>query len=93
METILISEITNDNWTFCHYNHGEQKAMITFGASTEHDEIYYVSLLGDDDKALFQTNHLELTDAIKTINQKYRIWSFNNELEKSGGGCDTCAAK
>ena len=84
-----------ENWTYCRYEKGLFKAFISFGAdpdSMEGDRLeYYVTVLENDEKEIFQERFDSLSDACLTLNDKYSDWSFTNQVIPKSG-CSTCAA-
>jgi hypothetical protein len=84
-----------ENWSYCRYEKGNFKAFITFGAdpeSLEEDRLeYYVTVLEDDEKEIFQEKFDSLSQACFILNEKYSDWSFSNQTAPKSG-CSTCAA-
>lgn len=87
--------INIENWTYCRYEKGDFKAMITFGANPEsiqEDRLeYYVTVLEKDETEVFQETFDSLTDACFYLNENYADWTFENQTATKSG-CSTCAA-
>lgn len=91
--SILNRLITPDNWTFCQFKQGNQKAQITFGATPASDDlIYFVSVLDKEDRDLFQKEFLKIEAACHFLNSNYHDWDFVNQLSQSADGCSSCSA-
>lgn len=95
-----MNNITENNWTFCHFKSLQLKAFISFGAdpvedlSAEPALLYFVTLTDHDDAEVFQSDFEKLDLACDFLNEKYGHWEFiNAEEDNGGGGCGTCAAK
>jgi hypothetical protein len=87
--------VNTDNWTFCRYTSSNFMAFITFGADTESIQNerldYFVTVLEDEDKEIFQEQFASLADACVFLNENYHDWTFENQtISKSG--CSSCAA-
>jgi hypothetical protein len=84
-----------ENWTYCRYENENFMALITFGAAPEglnDDRLeYYVTVLEDEDKEVFQEKFESLTQACLFLNEQYSDWSFKNQSAPKSG-CSTCAA-
>lgn len=84
-----------ENWTYCRYEKGNFKAFITFGSSPEAiatDRLeYFVTVLENDEKEIYQETFDSLSDACFTLNEKYSDWTFTDQLAPKSG-CSTCAA-
>ncbi len=84
-----------ENWTYCRYEKDNFMAMISFGASPESMEEdrleYYVTVLEDEDKEIFQKNFDSLHDACFYLNENYQDWMFEDQTATKSG-CSTCAA-
>lgn len=70
-------------------------ALVTFGADPEsikEDRLeYYVTVLEDEDKEVFQQQFHSLGEACLFLNENYQDWDFEDQsVTKSG--CSTCAA-
>lgn len=87
--------VNNENWTYCRYLQGQFMSMITFGAdpeSVKEDRLeYYVTVLENEEKEVFQQQFESLSEACLFINQNYADWSFEDQSVKKEG-CSTCAA-
>ena len=70
-------------------------AIISFGAtpeSLEQDRLeYFVTVLEDEEKEVFQTPFESLNEACLYLNENYGDWAFNDQTAKKSG-CSTCAA-
>lgn len=90
-----MQSINNDNWTFCRYEKENFIAFITFGADPESmkdDRLeYYVTVLEDEEKEVFQEKFDSLNLACLSLNEKYGDWKFENQ-SVAKEGCSTCAA-
>jgi hypothetical protein len=84
-----------ENWTYCRYEKGNFMALITFGANPEsiqEDRLeYYVTVLEEEEKEVFQETFDSLTDACFFLNENYADWTFENQTATKSG-CSTCAA-
>lgn len=93
-----MEKITEENWTFCGFKANELLAVISLGAKpsssgTETDLLYYLTVMDNDGKDVFQQEYSSLSLAIDTINAKYSHWSFQDRAGVStGSGCGDCAA-
>lgn len=85
-----------ENWNYTRYINGNVMAMISFGASPEsvlEDRLeYYVTVLEDEEKEVFQQTFLNLADACVYINEHYADWTFEDQTAAPTSGCSTCAA-
>lgn len=96
----LFSEqaIGPSNWNYCYYSTGPLKSMMSQGmdyasaAVTEESlpALYWVTVLRDETREIFQAEFSQLADAIKFINEKYGHWDFTDTTEDKGG-CGSCA--
>lgn len=87
--------VNTENWSYCRYETGTFMAMVTFGADPEsimNDELeYYVTVLENEEKEVFQQKFGSLSEACLYLNSNYADWKFEDQTaEKSG--CSTCAA-
>lgn len=95
---MITTLINSDNWTFCHYASANLKAIISFGASPEStsDELeYYVTVIDEEGKDVFQKDFNSLDSACSYINNRYqKIWKFVDATVKTvdASGCSTCVA-
>ena len=84
-----------ENWSYCRYEQGHFMAMITFGADPESMEAdrleYYVTVLENEEKEVFQERFDSLNDACFSLNEKYGDWTFEDQTATKSG-CSTCAA-
>lgn len=84
-----------ENWSFCRYQTGAFKAFISFGADPESlaaDRLeYYVTVLEEDEKEIFNQRFESLTEACLFLNERYADWTFDDQ-SVSKEGCSTCAA-
>lgn len=87
--------ITTENHTYCRYENKNFMAFITFGANPDsilEDRLeYYVTVLEDEEKEVFQETFDSLSEACLFLNEKYGDWSFNDQTATKSG-CSTCAA-
>lgn len=85
-----------ENWTFCRYQNGTFMAMISFGADPEslkEDRLeYYVTVLENEEKEVFQQKFMDLADACLFLNANYGDWTFEDQTAATESGCSTCAA-
>lgn len=93
--------ITPNNWTSSHYNLGELRAFISFGADIAPQEdstkavdfIYFVTVTDKDYQEIFQSSHSNIDEAIELINSKYSQWKFKDALAiDPADGCSSCSA-
>lgn len=84
-----------DNWTYCRYEKGNFIAQVTFGADPEsmkEDRLeYFVTVIENEEKEVFQANFESLTDACIYLNENYADWAFEDQTATKSG-CSTCAA-
>lgn len=87
--------VNTENWTYCRYENKNFMAFVTFGAgpeSLEHDRLeYYVTVLEDKEKEVFQEIFPSLSEACLYLNEHYGDWKLENETATKSG-CSTCAA-
>lgn len=87
--------VNTENWTYCRYQMGNVLAMISFGANPEslkEDRLeYYVTVLEDEEKEIFQKEFNSLSDACLYLNENYGDWTFEDQTATKSG-CSTCAA-
>jgi hypothetical protein len=97
----MSSTINPDNWTFSFFELGSFKAFISFGvdfsetepSNNENSFVYYVTVLEKGEKTIFQKKYLNLEDACKMANHKYRLWTWKQATEgASQDGCHNCKA-
>lgn len=89
-----MQHVNIENWTFCRYQSGQFLAMISFGADPESiDEgfEYYVTVLENEEKEVFQQTFKDLPEACLFLNEKYGDWTFEDQTAAKSG-CSTCAA-
>jgi hypothetical protein len=84
-----------ENWNYCRYEKEAFMALITFGAnpdSVAEDRIeYYVTVLEDEQKEIFQKSFESLSEACFYLNENYSDWTFEDQTATKSG-CSTCAA-
>jgi hypothetical protein len=84
-----------ENWTFTRYQKGNFIAMISFGAdpeSVQEDRLeYYVTVLENEEKEVFQERFDSLSDACLYLNHNYADWTFEDQTATKSG-CSSCAA-
>lgn len=84
-----------ENWTYCRFEKGDFWAFITFGAnpeSMEEDRLeYYVTVLENEEKEVFQESFDSLNEACFYLNENYGDWEFEDQTAIKSG-CSTCAA-
>lgn len=84
-----------ENWTYCRFEKGAFWAFITFGAnpeSMEEDRLeYYVTVLENEEKEVFQERFDSLNEACFYLNENYSDWEFEDQTAIKSG-CSTCAA-
>lgn len=87
--------VNTENWSYCRYENKNFMALVTFGADPEsitEDRLeYYVTVLEDEIKEVFQEKFESLAEACMFLNESYADWSFNDQLAPKSG-CSTCAA-
>ena len=87
--------VNSDNWTYCRYQSENFIAMITFGADPESLKDnrleYYVTILEDEEKEIFQEKFDSLAEACVFLNENYQDWNFEDQTATKSG-CSTCAA-
>jgi hypothetical protein len=87
--------VTVENWSYCRYENKNFMALITFGADPEavlEDRLeYFVTVLEDEDKEVYQENFDSLGEACMFLNEKYGDWTFTDQIAPKSG-CSTCAA-
>lgn len=90
-----MQSVTVENWTYCRFQKGKFLAFVSFGADPEsiaQDRLeYYVTVLEDEEKEIFQKKFDGLTDACLYLNQNYSDWNFEDQTA-SKSGCSSCAA-
>lgn len=84
-----------ENWTYCRFENKNLMAFISFGACPESIEKnmldYYVTVLEDQEKEVFQKSFHSLAEACIYLNEYYGDWTFENQTATKSG-CSTCAA-
>jgi hypothetical protein len=84
-----------ENYSFCRYEKQNFMALITFGANPESIERdcleYYVTVLENEEKEIFQETFSSLSEACLFLNENYGDWTFNDQTATKSG-CSTCAA-
>ncbi|MGE3610826.1 MAG: hypothetical protein AB7I27_14640 [Bacteriovoracaceae bacterium] len=87
--------INTENWTYCRFKSGNFMAFISFGANPEsikEDQLeYFVTVLENEEKEVFQQEFDNLSMACLFLNQRYGDWSFEDQTAPKSG-CSTCAA-
>lgn len=90
-----MQSVTVENWSYCRFQKGKFLALISFGADPEsmaQDRLeYYVTVLEDEEKEIFQKKFEALTEACLYLNQNYSDWNFEDQTA-SKSGCSSCAA-
>ncbi len=89
--------INTENWTYSRLVNGSYSIGIYIGADEASIEngnyIYYLTLLENDEKEVFQKEFHSLFDAINFANNKYYDWQFQDlRIAKSSEGCGSCSA-
>ena len=91
--------LSAENWTYCFYKSGEQRAIISLGGEIHDDryvELFFSTVIDPDGKELTQRAFEDLSQALKFINSAYAHWRFidgQHELEnQKSSGCSTCQA-
>ena len=83
------------NWTHCRYVKGDFMAFISFGSGPEtvdkDDLDYFVTVLENSEKEVFQATFSHLSEACLYLNEKYSDWTFEDQMAPKSG-CSTCAA-
>jgi hypothetical protein len=87
--------VNTENWTYCRYQKDSFLAMITFGADpeslAENRLEYYVTVLENEEREVFQEKFSNLTDACLFLNETYGDWGLEDQTATKSG-CSTCAA-
>lgn len=90
-----MQSVNIENWTYCRYEKESFMAMISFGASpdslTEDQMEYFVTVLEDEIKEVFQAGFTSLGEACLYLNENYGDWGFQDQTATKSG-CSTCAA-
>jgi hypothetical protein len=90
-----MQSVNVENWTYCRYERGNFMALVTFGANPEsisEDRLeYYVTVLENEEKEVFQETFESLSAACHFLNENYHDWAFNDQTATKSG-CSTCAA-
>ena len=85
-----------NNWNYCQYKFGENKAIISFGAAPSNDDVkfqYFVTVLDSENNELQQSQYDDIDIACQFINKQYtNIAEFIDLSDKKDSGCDSCAA-
>ncbi len=70
-------------------------AMITFGASLDSIQEgaleYYVTVLENEEREVYQKDFDSLTEACLYLNENYGDWTLEDQTATKSG-CSTCAA-
>ncbi len=87
--------INIENWSYCRYQKGDFMAMITFGASLDSIQEgaleYYVTVLENEEREVYQKDFDSLTEACLYLNENYGDWTLEDQTATKSG-CSTCAA-
>ncbi len=87
--------INIENWSYCRYQKGDFMAMITFGASLDSIQEgaleYYVTVLENEEREVYQKDFDSLTEACLYLNENYGDWTLKDQTATKSG-CSTCAA-
>ena len=90
-----MQSINVKNWSYCRFLNHHFMAFISFGSHPEKVEFgeleYYVTVLEDKEKEVFQKTFDSLTEACLYLNQHYGDWNFEDQTAPKSG-CSTCAA-
>ena len=89
--------IDSENWSYARLQNGAYSIGIFIGADeaslNEGGYIYYLTLLENEEKEIFQKEFHSLFDAINFANNKYHDWKFQDlRTATSGEGCGSCSA-
>ena len=91
--------INEENWTYSCYKNDNLKVFISFGGresldNKEIEYLYFVTLTDLEHKEIFQSEHLQINEALNIINLKYSNWTFIDSLSlnTSDSGCSSCSA-
>ena len=89
--------VTEENWTHCGYISTKAQALITMGSEPSQCQIiYYLTLLDNDYKELFQQEFASLAEAVSVLNDRYCHWQFvdreQENVREDGDGCGSCQA-
>lgn len=90
-----MQHVNTKNWTYCRFLKGNVMAMISFGASPESVALdrldYYVTVLEDEEKEIFQKEFSSLNEACFYLNEHYGDWDFEDQTAPKSG-CSSCSA-
>jgi hypothetical protein len=90
-----MQRVNLENWSYTRYENKNFMALITFGADPESLKVnefqYYVTVIKDEEKEIFQSSFDSLTEACLYLNSNYGDWTLNDQTAKKSG-CSTCAA-
>lgn len=90
-----MQSVNVENWSYCRYASGSFMALVTFGADPEsvmEDRMeYYVTVLENEEKEVFQKTFQNVAEACLYLNQNYGDWGLQDQMVKKSG-CSTCAA-
>jgi hypothetical protein len=90
-----MQSVSVKNWNYCRYENKNFMALVSFGANPEsikEDRLeYYVTVLENEDKEVFQLNFSSLSEACLYLNEHYGDWKFEDQTATKSG-CSTCAA-
>jgi hypothetical protein len=85
-----------ENWTTSSYKLGAFEVIITFGidpfSEQEPNYHYYITVLQDREKGIYQRKCATLQDACRLINQMYGHWKWVPRDKNEQGGCGDCRA-
>jgi len=90
--------INNENWTFCHFKSEHSLAFLSIGGdaptegTNEASLLYFLTVTDHEYVEIFQESYADISLALTDLNKKYSHWELINAEDKSGGGCDSCAA-
>jgi hypothetical protein len=83
------------NWSYSRFIKDSFMAFISFGSSPDlaqqGDFEYFVTVLENSEKEIFQMTFSNLAEACLYLNQHYGDWSFEDQTAPKSG-CSTCAA-
>lgn len=88
--------VTLENWTTSRFKQGEMLSFISSGGDLDSEgnvrEVFYLVISNLDYQEISEQSFNTLSEAIEAINSKFFHWEFTSLAQKSGSGCDTCAA-
>ena len=88
--------ITEENWTYTYYKNGKMQAFLSLSGEQRASgpQIHYcLTLTDEDNQEYFQSDFIDLNQAVGQINQRYAHWQFRSREEiDDSSGCGSCQA-